>query len=255
MQFIYNIEPRVKILLIIFFSILILIIDKLPVAACLMLSFLAVRLAARIPFRSAKPWLTLSMLVLFLIFLQILFAPGEKYLVKPLFPPSFPLFGGMGYIKQDGLVSGLVIGCRLTALMLIMSVFTETTSPQRIALGLNAFGLNYRAAFIITYAFNLIPVFEEEGRNIIDAQKMRGMNSFEKKLFFAKFKAYPGLVVPLLLSAMRKARLAGMAMDTRAFGAYRKRTWIDKLSMKMPDYIVLAVCFCFITLVLYFNYR
>ena len=257
----YNIHlhPCTKITLITLFSILIFIIDSLPVAAGLTAVFIVIRLIGVQPLaisrKRIRSWRNLSMLVIFLIILQVFFGPGGKFIVKPLFPASFPVFGGMGSLKWDGLILGLVIGCRLASLMILMSLFTETTSPHQIAMGLTSFGFNYRTAFVITACFNLIPVFEEEGRAVMDAQKLRGLHiSGEEGSFFEKIKAYPGLAVPLVLGAMRKAQSAGTAMDSRAFGAYKNRTWTEKPSMKARDFLLLAACFLSAALALWLNY-
>ena len=256
---VYKLDPRVKIAVVFLFTILVFVVDKFHVTVCLMLSFLILRLAAKIPFRGIKFLKTLSMLAAFVILVQILFGPGENYIVKPLFPPSFPLIGGMGSLKWDGLFMGLTIGCRLAALMLLLPMLTETTSPERIAAGLASIGFNYRTAFIITTAFNLIPLFEEDGRVIMDAQKLRGMRSYENspfKLgsFLAKLKAYPCLAVPLVLGAMRRAQSVSVAMDSRAFGVYRKRTWLYKPAMKGRDYLSITVCVIFSAVMLLLNY-
>ena len=220
-----------------------------------MLLVLVLRLTAKIPFRGIRFLKTLSMLAAFIILIQVFLGPGENYIVKPLFPPSFPLLGGMGSMKWDGLITGFMIVCRLSALMLLLPMLVWTTSPEKIAVGLVYLGFNYRTAFIITTAFNLIPLFEEEGRAIMDAQKLRGMRFWEGS-FFAKLKAYPGLVVPLVLGAMRRAQLASVAMDSRAFGVYKTRTWLERPSMKMRDYLSIIVCIIFsaVTLLLNFLY-
>lgn len=229
----FSFDPRVKIILVVLFSVLIFIVDNLPVAACTAFFFLAVRLTAGLSIKSVRGVLALSMLALFMLILQILFNPGGKW---------------------AGFIFGLVISCRLVSLMLLMQIFTETSASSRIALGLTSLGVNYRAAFVITSAFNLIPVFEEEGRSIMDAQRLRGMETFNKKSIFVKIKSYPGLAVPLVLNAMRKSRLAGIAMDTRAFGAYKNRTWLEKLSMKASDYLALALGLCLAAAALFFNF-
>ena len=250
MHIIYNLDPRTKILLVFILTLLIFLIDSLFVAIIFLLSILLIRIAARIPFRDIKTFKILSMLVLFLIFVQTLLGPGENYIVKPLFPPGFPLLGGRGSLKWDGLFIGLMLGCRLTVLMLVLPLLTETTSPYRVAAGLAALGINYRAAFVITTALNLIPVFEEQGKIIIDAQKMRFMRSFEESSFPKKLKALTALVVPLVLSAMRKAQSASVAMDCRAFGAFKTRSWLEKPVMKKSDYLVLAGGIVFFVLIL-----
>ena len=137
------------------------------------------------------------------------------------------LFGG-------GLSAGLMISCRIVALIVLMPVLTETTGAAALALGLTRLGLNYRAAYVITAALNLIPSFEEEARLIIDARRLRGMKS-------VKLKEYPSIVLPLIIKAMRKAQLAALAMDARAFGAYSTRTWQREITMSALDYGAFAM--------------
>jgi energy-coupling factor transport system permease protein len=247
------------------FTVMVFVVDKFPASFSLALSFLVLRLTAGIPprgIRFAKP---LAMLAAFIIIMQILLGPGENYIVKPLFPPWFPLVGGMGSLKWDGLFLGLTICCRLAALTLLLPMLTLTTAPREIAAGLSFLGFNYRTAFIITTAFNLIPLFQEEGRLIMDAQKLRGVRSFDRRSFerrsfersskdrssfkggsfMGKLKAYPSLVVPLMLGAMRRARSASIAMDARAFGVYKTRTWLDRPVMNRLDYLSITVCVIF----------
>jgi len=243
--FIYKLDPRAKILMVSLLTVLVFVVDKFSIAVVLALLFLIIRLAGKIPFSGGRSFAILAMLAVFVILTQILFGPGENYIIKPLFPPSFPLLGGLGSLKWDGLLRGVTISCRLAALMILLPMLTATTSVERIATGLCAMGVNYRAAFVITTAFNLIPLFKEEGRAIVDAQKLRGVHSI---------KAYPSLAVPLVLGAMRKAQSVSVAMDSRAFGAYNTRTWLDKPEMKTCDFVSIAVCVFFSAAMLFFNF-
>ncbi|MCL2243932.1 MAG: energy-coupling factor transporter transmembrane protein EcfT [Treponema sp.] len=262
MSVFYKIDPRVKIFIVLLFTVLIFIIDRLMVTVFLMSSFLILRLAAKIPFRRTGYIKMFSMLAVFIIVVQILFYPGEKYILRPLFPSSFPLLGGMGALKLEGLFSGLTICFRLTALMLLLPMFTVSTTPEKISAALVSFGLNYRVAFIITSAFNMIPLFEEEGRIIMDAQKLRGMSAFESRFFLTRLKAYPALVVPLVLCAMRKAQLVSVVMDSRAFGVYKTRTWLpaggerseNGLKLKRMDYLTIVFCVIFSVIILFLNF-
>jgi len=250
-----KIDPRSKLLFVFFLSFPIFLIDRIPAVVCLLLSLIVFRIAVKIPFHGVKYIRNLSLLAAFIILTQTIFGAGENFILKPLFPVSFPLLGGVGSLKWEGFLLGLVIVCRLFALFLILPVLTETTPLEKIARGICSFGFNYRSAFIFTSAFNMIPVFEEEGRFLMDAQKLRGMRSFERgSSFFAKMKAYPGLVVPLVLGAMRKAKNASVAMDSRAFGVYKTRTWLEKPRMKIYDFIFIVLCVLFVSCILYLNY-
>ncbi|MDR0503676.1 MAG: energy-coupling factor transporter transmembrane protein EcfT [Treponema sp.] len=266
----FNYDPRVKIILVLLFTVLIFLVDKPALIVCLLLSFLFLRVAAGVHLHFKGVFKNVFTLVVFMVLLQGLFAPGENYIIKPLFPHSFPFLGGMGSLKLEGLYLGLIIGCRIFALMLLLPFLTDTTPAHRIATALGAFGIDYRVSFIITTALNLIPLLAEEGRAIMDAQRLRGMRSFERRSFerrsferrsfgirfsfFAKFKAYPGIVIPLVLGAMRKAQKTGIAMDARAFGVYKTRTWLEKPVMKKNDYFLLFFCVFFFAAVLTLNY-
>jgi energy-coupling factor transport system permease protein len=197
---------------------------------------------------------SLTLLAVFIILLQTLFGPGENFIIKPLFPDSFPFFSGMGSLKWEGLILGFVVICRFFTLIILFSLFTGTTSPYSLAAGLNTLGLNYTAAFVITTTFNLIPFFREEALTIMDAQKLRGMRSLEKGSFFFRLRTFCGLTLPLVLGAMRKAQASSVVMDSRAFGIYKKRTWLDKPEMKAVDFLFLFACVIFSAAVLCFNF-
>jgi len=129
----------------------------------------------------------------------------------------------------QGLSVGLMIGCRIIALVVLMPALTMTTDARHLALGITRLGLRYRAAFIITSTLNLIPVFEEEARLIMDARRLRGIRS-------ARAREYPAIAFPLVIKAMRQAQMTALAMDARAFGAYRTRTWLREIKLSAVDY-------------------
>ena len=240
-----KLDSRVKFLSVLLLSVLVFLLDNLFAALFLLIIFLVICQFAKIQF-NIKMYKNLTLLAAFIILLQTLFGPGEKFILSPLFPNSIPLIGGMGSLKWEGLILGFAVTCRLCILIIIFSIFSKTTSPYSLAAGLNSLGFNYTTAFVITTTFNLIPLFKEEALTIMDAQKLRGMNSLEKGGFFSRIGAYSGLALALVLGAMRKAQISSVVMDSRAFGVYNKRTWLDKPEMKKTDFFFLfaAVVFC-----------
>jgi energy-coupling factor transport system permease protein len=242
----YGLDARVKLFIILLFTFLVFFIYTLPAAVFLLLFFIIIRFMAGIPFSGFNFTKNLTLLAVFIIIMQTLFGPGETFIIKPIFPASFPVFGGAGSLKLEGLILGIVIVCRLTALMIVLPVFTQTTPPHKISAGLCALGVNYRAAFIITSTLNLIPLFREEALAIMDAQKLRGMRKFG-------IKSYINLLVPLMLNAMRKAQVSSAAMDSRAFGVYKTRTWLDKPKMKLLDFFFIAGSVVFFIIMMFIN--
>jgi energy-coupling factor transport system permease protein len=133
----------------------------------------------------------------------------------------------------QGFFFGLMISCRVIAIAALMAALTMTTDTQALALGITRMGCNYRAAFIVTSTLNLIPAFAEETRQIIAARRLRGMES-------VKLTDFPGIVLPLMIKAMRQAQLMALAMDTRAFGVYPTRTWLREIHFSADDGKALA---------------
>jgi energy-coupling factor transport system permease protein len=135
-----------------------------------------------------------------------------------------------------GLSTGLMICCRIIALAILMPALTMTTEARLLAYGIVRLGVNYKAAFIITSTFNLIPTFEEEARLIIDARRLRGVKYLESRNFFRRLGEYKAIVFPLMIKAMRRAQILGLVMDARAFGAFKTRTWLQETRFSAIDY-------------------
>jgi len=83
-------------------------------------------------------------------------------------------------------------------------------------------------------------LFEQQARNIIDARKLRGMNSLDSGNIFLRLREYSAIVNPLILKAMMQALDMGLVMDARAFGAYKTRVWLTETRMSALDYITLT---------------
>jgi len=247
MSVFFNLDARTKLFFVLLLTFLIFFINTLIASVCLLLSFIVIRFVIRIPLKGFKNLKNLTLLAIFIILIQTLFYPGETFILKPLFPASFPFLGGIGSLKWEGFILGIVIICRLAALMLLLPMLTLTTSPYQISNGLCALGVNYRVAFVITTALNLIPAFKEEALLIMDAQKLRGMRKFG-------IKSYINLLVPLMLGAMRKAQASSMVMDSRAFGVYKTRTWLEKPKMKSLDFFFIIGSVVFFVIMMFINY-
>ncbi|MPM80395.1 Energy-coupling factor transporter transmembrane protein EcfT [bioreactor metagenome] len=181
----------------------------------------------------------------FIVAVQMLFGNGTTYLLRPIIPAGVPLIGGAGSVKLEGLLNGLLLSFRLITLVTLMPLVTMTTPVHILSLGLMKIGVSYKVAYMATTAINLIPTFQTETQVIMDAQKMRGLTAFENGTMVQKFKAYPALVVPLVIGAMRRAQLMGVAMDSRAFGAYQTRTSVADINLSPADYAVMVLCVVF----------
>ena len=242
----HGLDPRTKLILTLAFSVLVFVVDSLPVAAAQMLFFVGLALLSRVPFRQIFPRSKfIVFLIAMVVALQMLFRPvphgvegiAGRYLLNPLIPEWVPLAGGLGTLGLYGLFAGLTIACRVVALAVLMPLLISTTDARLLAFGITRLGANYRVAHVITSTLNLVSSFEDEVRLIMDARRLRGAAPAG---FFARLAEYRAIALPLMIKVMRRSVAIGLAMDSRAFGARKTRTWLLSARMSASDYAAFA---------------
>jgi energy-coupling factor transport system permease protein len=139
-------------------------------------------------------------------------------------------------IHTTGVRQGLTTGLRILLISVAALVFVWTTNPRDLIIGLVHLGVPYRAAYAIFVAFQFVPLLEQEARIIREAHAVRGLAEVS-----GRFEAWKRYVVPLLAYAIRKAETAAIAMDSRAFGAYPRRTFVDDFHWTRSGLVFLAV--------------
>lgn len=251
----HRLDPRVKIILLLLVTIMIFIVDNFIVLGILFFTMAVFWAIADLPLKMISTYVKFFMsLFVFLILLQSIFYAGETIILEPLIPEPIPLLGGMGNITWEGILFGLLICLRVLTLISFLPLVTFTTPVEKLALSMIKMGVPYKIAFTMTTAINQLPILQAEITSIMNAQKLRGFTVFEEGSLFEKLKAYPALVVPLVIGAMRRSRMMGVAMDSRAFGAREERTYIEDIFMNKTDKIImsLGILYCFILLYLNF---
>ena len=151
-------------------------------------------------------------------------------------------------ITDAGLVSAVKMAVRLIYLILGTSVVTLTTTPNSLTDGLEkALGpLNkvkipvHEIAMMMSIALRFIPILVEETDKIMKAQIARGAD-FESGNLIKKAKSMVPLLVPLFISAFRRANDLAMAMEARCYHGGRGRTKMKPLKYKKRDRIVYLV--------------
>jgi energy-coupling factor transport system permease protein len=248
--FFHRLDPRAKIIFMLLMTGVVFLIQQIWLAAAVWLSLLVLWRVARLPVTMLwQMSRALAGITLFLFVVQALFYPGQTSLVHPIIPVQVPLVGGVGRITLEGILFAVLIALRLFSMVLILPLVSLTTPVHVLTLGLVRLGLPYRLAYSITTAINLIPVLQSEASVIMDAQRLRAQQVFEKGRFLDKLRAYPTLVTPLVIGAMRRAQLIAVAMDSRAFGASRSRTYIQDIRMQLPDWLFVSATALYAALV------
>ena len=146
-----------------------------------------------------------------------------------------------GYvITAATLENAAAMTLRFVVLVESFSVFFLTTSPDHLGLALEQTHVPYEFAFAFTTAVRFVPVLAEEAQTIMDAQKARGLE-LEKGGFLKRIRNYVPVLIPLIVSAIRRSLELAEAMESRAWGATKKRTNLYALKLHRGDFALLAL--------------
>ena len=234
--FIHRLDPRAKIVFMIIVSTSIFMVQKIYIAAFILLVMVFLWILAKLPGSVLWGFMKILLPIIgFLFIVQAIFYPGTTPLIKPL----IPIGKGIGQVTLEGLLFAVLLALRLMAMIIMLPLVSFTTPVQIFALGMVKMGLPYKLAYTLTTALNLVPILQTETGVIVDAQKLRAMQTFEKGKIGEKMRAYPALVTPLVIGSMRRAQLMAVAMDSRAFGASKSRTYLEDISMHFKDWAFL----------------
>ena len=245
---VHKFDPRMKLVLTIVYIILLFAASN-PLGLTLSLVFLvAMYGVAKIPFKlitkSLKPILPI---ILFTAVLNLFFVSGEG---EPLV--HFWVLN----IYAEGLRYAILMAVRVMALIAGTSLLTYTTSPIVLTdaieqllkpLGRLHFPV-HELAMMMSIALRFIPTLIEETDKIMNAQKARGA-MLDNGSMMERVKALVPVLIPLFISAFRRADELAMAMECRCYRGGDGRTRLKVLRCTRQDYIDLAVCIvCFMVI-------
>ena len=244
---IHRLDPRIKIALSVAFIVGIFLVQSLVgYALALLYVLLSVKLST-VPFkmllRGLKP---LRFILILTFFLNLLFSIGESVIVKLWFIT----------VTWEGLSLAVHFSLRLIFLVLGTSLLTLTTSPVALADGLELLLAPLKVirfpahelAMMMTIALRFIPTLLEEADKIMKAQMARGAD-FETGNLLARARAMVPLLVPLFVSAFRRASDLAMAMEARCYHGGENRTRLRVLKVSRLDGYACLVTVCFLGLV------
>jgi energy-coupling factor transport system permease protein len=127
-------------------------------------------------------------------------------------------------VTREGIIEGIALFFRFLVLASVTMIFTMTTDPGRMVESLiQVARVPYRIGFAMYAALRFVPLFENEFQVITNAHLIRGVGETGHDAR-SRLKLARSIVVPLLVSGIRRARAAAIAMDSRGFGALNGRT-------------------------------
>ena len=237
---VHRFDPRLKLVLTIAYIVL-LFAASTPLVLALSILFLAAMYkVAKIPgkmiLKSLKPILPI---VIFTAVLNLFFVSGEG---EPLVHIWFLT------IYAEGVRYAVLMAVRVMALIAGTSLLTYTTSPIVLTdaieqllkpLGKLHFPV-HELAMMMSIALRFIPTLIEETDKIMNAQKARGA-MLDSGTFTQRIKALVPILIPLFISAFRRADELAMAMECRCYHGGEGRTRLKQLKFTGEDFKCLAV--------------
>ena len=185
-------------------------------------------------------------LIFMSMFFNLLFTPGENVF-------SFYFIN----ITKEGIELTIKMSLRLIFLVAGSSVLTLTTTPSKLTDGIEK-SLSFlklfkvpisEIALMMSIALRFIPILIEEVGKIMDAQTARGAD-FETGGLVKKAKAYIPLLVPLFISAFRRADELALAMEARCYTSSDGRTKYNPLKYRNIDYISYIFIFLYLFVII-----
>ena len=235
----HKLDPRTKILLVVLYIVALFCakgaVSYALLGACLAVCVRISKVGVRQLVRGLKPVL---FIIIFTGLLNLFFVPGETYLFE----------WGFLRISEEGVRNAVFMVLRIMLLIMGTFLMTYTTSPisltdglERLLGGLKRFHVPvHELAMMMSIALRFIPTLIEETDKIMSAQKARGAD-FESGSIIQKAKALIPILVPLFISAFRRADELATAMECRCYHGGEGRTKLHVLQYAGRDYGALGI--------------
>lgn len=248
---IHKMDPRIKILLSILYIVMLFVADNMWGLLLGVLFGFAAYLISRIPlsmiWKSMKPVVPI---VIFTAVLNLFLSTGD-----PLWQWKFLK------ITREGIETAVFMSVRILCLIAGTSLLTYTTSPialtdgiERLLSPLKKIKLPvHELAMMMTIALRFIPTLIDETDKIMSAQKARGAD-MESGGLLQRIRALIPVLIPLFVSAFRRAYELAIAMECRCYQGGAGRTRMKQLHYAVRDWLAFAVLLVFIGGIIALNF-
>lgn len=153
-----------------------------------------------------------------------------------------------------GFLMGSTFICRLFSMMLASAVLTLTTSMEEFTQFCQKMKLPAEVSMMLTTAIRFIPTIDKKRRQILEAQKARGIK-FNEKGIIGSIRSYLPVMVPLFINSIMMANSLSMAMLNRGYGLTRTWTSTQELVFAPRDYWLMAIILLLVTFAIFARFR
>ena len=234
-----NLDPRVKLLLLICLSTAAFVLRMLPAQITLFLLTSLILLAGGV--KPSVIWSKLRGLfglIAMLFLLQCLFNRDGD--------PLLAVFG-LTFITHTGFQTAVLVCMRLL-IVILSALVVVIGEPRDYLLALTQLKVPYEIAFMVLTALRFLPMLREEAQDVLCAAQMRGLQ-LKKTSLRKQVSAYISIVIPVVAGAIKRAEQLTIAMEARAFRAFPQRTSMRRLRMRVADWVYAVIFIVAITVI------
>ncbi|MDD6012958.1 MAG: energy-coupling factor transporter transmembrane component T [Oscillospiraceae bacterium] len=236
---VHRLDARMKIILTVMFIVMIFLCKNFLSLGFMFLFIMMAVFASRVPLKmflkSLKPIIPI---VIFTSIINIFYISGGQVLLQWRFIT----------ITEKGIYTAVFMAMRILCLIVSSSILTYTTVPtmltdaiERLLSPLKIFHIQvHTLAMMMTLALRFIPTLIEEIERITNAQKARGAD-FESGKFIERIKALMPILIPLFVSAFRRAYELAFAMSCRCYTGGEGRTRMKQMKLSFRDFVALLI--------------
>jgi len=242
---VHDLDPRVKFFFVSILFVMAILFSKLITLTILFFVPLPLVFMAKV----SRQWIRSLRGALFLA----IFIFATNFIFGYFYPTSFPEIAPpvdttIEYLAILERAASMTL--RFVVLIASFSVFFLTTSPDHLGLALQQSRIPYEFCFAFTTAVRFVPVLADEAQTIMDAQKARGLE-LERGNLLKRVRNYIPILIPLIVNAIRRSLELAESMESRAWGASKKRTNLYSLKLKRADYVLFIVSVLMLVLAVY----
>ena len=231
---VHDLDPRIKFFFISIIFVIAILFDKIIILSILFFIPLPLVFLARVNnqwIRSMRGALLLIIIIFATNFIFGYFWPSSRTFPE-IIGPVDSTFEILIILEHS-----VAMTLRFAVLISSFSIFFLTTSPDRLGLALQQSHIPYEFCFAFTTAVRFVPVLADEAQTIMDAQKARGLE-LEHGNLIKRIRNYIPILIPLIVNAIRRSLELAEAMDSRGWGANKKRTNLYALKLKQSDFVI-----------------
>jgi len=231
-------DPRTKFLLVVLFVVIEVTFLDIRLLIFPFVASILLYISAKVPWKEVKgTWKFLLGIIVFITTVNAAFTFLGLNVPNPHIIAQFWVFK----LTTEGIMLAAGSLMRFLSLAIVSMCVVNTTDPGLYAPALAKLKVPYKGAFVVDLAMRYMPVYVEELETTKNAQMARGYKVKIRGGFFASILNTVPLIVPVAMNAMLSIYDVADAMELRAFGAEKTRTWYRTVTFKRSDYAAVTI--------------